>query len=133
MEPLADGMTEDLITALSKVAWLFVAARASSFACKGEALGTAQTARKLGVRYLLAGALRQEAGRRRITVQLIDAIADHQIWAERYDRDFIERLAVQDEICEHVVAAIEPQPYIAHQVRAPPTSPPTLNPWASTL
>ena len=129
LESLADGMTEDLITALSKVGWLYVATRASSFACKGQALGTAQAARKLGVRYLLAGALRQETGRRRITVQLIDAIADHQIWAERYDRDFIDRLAVQDEICEHVVAAIEPQLYIAEQVRVQRKSPANLNGW----
>jgi tetratricopeptide (TPR) repeat protein len=77
----------------------------------------------------LAGALRQEAGRRRITVQLIDAIADHQIWAERYDRDFVERLAVQDEICEHIVAAIEPQLYIAEQVRVQRKSPANLNGW----
>ena len=129
LESLADGMTEELITALSKGGWLFVATRASSFACKGQALGTAQAARKLGVRYLLAGALRQEAGRRRISVQLIDAIADHQIWAERYDRDFIDRLAVQDEICEHVVAAIEPQLYIAEQVRVQRKSPANLNGW----
>ena len=129
LESLADGMTEELITALSKVGWLYVATRASSFACKGQVFGAAQVARKLGVRYLLAGALRQEVGRRRITVQLIDAIADHQIWAERYDRDFIDRLAVQDEICEHVVAAIEPQLYIAEQVRVQRKSLANLNGW----
>jgi TolB-like protein len=128
-EFLADGMTEDLITALSKVRWLFVATRASSFACKGQALGTAQAARKLGVRYLLAGALRQEGGRGRITVQLIDAIADHQIWAECYDRDFFNWFTVQDEICEHVVAAVEPQLYIAEQLRIQRKSPINLNGW----
>ena len=77
----------------------------------------------------MAGALRQETGRRRISVQLIDAIADRQIWAERYDRDFIDRFTVQDEICEHVVAAIEPQLYIAEQVRVQRKSPANLNGW----
>jgi TolB-like protein/Flp pilus assembly protein TadD len=129
LESLADGFTEELITALSKVGWLYVATRVSSFACKGQALATAQVARKLGVRYLLAGALRQEAGCRRITVQLIDAIADRQIWAERYDGGLIERLTVQDKICEQVVAAIEPQLYIAEQIRIARKSPANLNTW----
>jgi TolB-like protein len=128
-ESFADGMTEDLITALSKVRWLFVASRVSSFACKGQALGTAQAARKLGVRYLLAGGLRQAADRRRITVQLVDGIAGHQIWAECYDRDFINWFTVHDEICEHVIAAIEPQLYTAEQLRIQRKSPVNLNGW----
>jgi len=117
LESIADGMTEDLITVLSKVGWLFVATRVSSFACKGQILGTAQIVRKLGVRYLLAGSIRQVAGRQRITVQLVDGIADRQIWAERYDRDIIDSFTVQDKICESVVAMVECQLFLAEHLR----------------
>lgn len=126
---LADGITEDLITTLSKVSWLFVATRASSFACKGQTIGTTQAARKLGVRYLLDGSIRRAAGRLRITVQLVDGFADHQIWAERYDLDSRDDFIMQDEICAQVLAGVEPQLYLAEHFRTQRKSPENLNAW----
>lgn len=128
-QKFADGVTEDLITALSKVGWLFVATRASSFACQGQTTGAAQTARRLGVRYLLDGSIRRTGGRRRITVQLIDGLADHQIWAERYDLDIGDDFSVQDEICAKVLAAVEPQLYLAEHFRTQRKSAENLNAW----
>ncbi len=129
LEPLADGITEDLITALSKIGWLFVATRASSFACKGQTAGTTQVARKLGVRYLLDGGIRRIADRLRVTMQLVDGLADHQVWAERYDLDIGDGFTMQDEICAKVASAIEPQLYLAEHLRAQRKSPEALSGW----
>jgi adenylate cyclase len=108
-EYFADGITEDIITALSHFRWFFVIARNSSFVYKAKATSVNQVARELGVRYLLEGSVRKSAGRVRITAQLIDATTGSHIWAERYDRDLTDIFAVQDEITEQVAGAIEPE------------------------
>ncbi len=126
---LGDGLTEDLITALAKVSWLYVATRASCFACKGQPLGAGQIARKLGVRYLVDGSIRRLAGRIRITVQLIDGLAEHQIWAERYDLDGGANFKLFDRICEKILAAVEPHLYLAEHFRAQRKPAMQLNAW----
>ncbi len=86
-EYFADGMVEDIITGLSRIHWLFVIARNSSFTYKGRAVDVKQVGRELGVRYVLEGSVRKAADRVRITGQLIDAATGAHLWAERYDRD----------------------------------------------
>ena len=103
-----DGMVEDIITGLSRIRWLFVIARNSSFAYKGKTPDIRQVGRELGVRYVLEGSVRKAAGRVRITTQLIEAEAGRHIWAERYDRAIDDIFAVQDDITLSTVAAIEP-------------------------
>lgn len=104
----ADGMVEDIITGLSRIKWLFVIARNSSFTYKGRAVDVTQVGRDLGVRYILEGSVRKAANRVRITGQLIDAADGSHLWAERYDRDLTDVFALQDEITLSVVSAIEP-------------------------
>ena len=104
----ADGMVEDIITGLSRIKWLFVIARNSSFTYKGRAVDVKQVGRELGVRYVLEGSVRKAANRVRITGQLIDAEDGRHLWAERYDRDLTDMFALQDEITVSVVGAIEP-------------------------
>lgn len=108
-EYLADGITEDIITALTRFRWFFVIARNSSFAYKGRSLDAKHVAQELGVRYLLEGSVRKSGERVRISVQLVDAASANQIWAERYDLALTEVFAVQDEIAERVAGAIEPE------------------------
>jgi adenylate cyclase len=103
-----DGMVEDIITGLSRIKWLFVIARNSSFAYKGQSPDIRQVGRELGVRYVLEGSVRKAAGRVRITGQLVDAETGRHIWAERYDRAIDDVFALQDEINLNVVGAIEP-------------------------
>ncbi len=126
---LGDGLTEDLITALAKVSWLYVATRASCFACKGQSLGAGQVARKLGVRYLVDGSIRRLSGRIRVTVQLVDGFAEHQIWAERYDLDGAVNFKLYDRICEKILTAVEPSLYLAEHFRAQQKSATQLNAW----
>jgi len=102
----ADGLTEDLITDLSKVPELFVIARNSSFAYKGRSVDTRQIARELGVKYVLEGSARRAADRVRINAQLIDAHAGGHIWAERFDRDLADIFAAQDEVIGKIVEAL---------------------------
>src|SRR5262249_7611556 len=97
----------EIITALSKLRWFFVIARNSSFAYKGRAVDIKQVGRELGVRYVLEGSVRKGGNRLRITAQLVDAATGNHVWAERYDRDLADIFAVQDEITERVVAAID--------------------------
>ena len=104
----ADGMVEDIITGLSRIRWLFVIARNSSFAYKGRAVDVKQIGRDLGVRYVLEGSVRKVGSRVRISGQLIEAEDGRHLWAERYDRDLSDVFALQDEITISVVAAIEP-------------------------
>jgi len=103
-----DGMVEDIITGLSRIKWLFVIARNSSFAYKGKSPDIRQVGRELGVRYVLEGSVRRAAGRVRITGQLVEAESGRHIWAERYDRAIDDVFALQDEITASVVGAIEP-------------------------
>ncbi|MGO9330940.1 MAG: tetratricopeptide repeat protein [Steroidobacteraceae bacterium] len=104
----ADGMVDDIITGLSRIKWLFVIARNSTFTYKGRAVDVKQVGRELGVRYVLEGSVRKSAGRVRITGQLIDAATGAHVWAERYDRQSDDIFALQDEIALSVVGAIEP-------------------------
>jgi TolB-like protein/class 3 adenylate cyclase len=103
----ADGMTEDLITDLSKISGLFVIARNSSFAYKGQQVQVRQVAEDLGVRYVLEGSVRRIGDQVRINTQLIDATTGGHVWAERYDRELDNIFAVQDAIMEKVVQALE--------------------------
>jgi len=104
----ADGMVEDIITSLSRLKWLFVIARNSSFIYKGRAVDVKQVGRELGVRYVLEGSVRKAASRLRVTGQVIEAETGHHVWAERYDRTLDDIFALQDELTISVVAAIEP-------------------------
>ena len=101
-------MVEDIITGLSRLRWLFVIARNSSFIFKGRAVDVKEVGRALGVRYVLEGSVRKAGSRVRITGQLIDAETGAHIWAERYDRDLTDIFELQDAITREVVTAIEP-------------------------
>jgi TolB-like protein/cytochrome c-type biogenesis protein CcmH/NrfG len=105
-EPFADGLTEDLITDLSRNTGLFVIARNSTFAYKGKSVDARRIASDLGVRYLLEGSVRRAAGRVRINVQLIDALGGGHLWAERFDRNLEDVFAVQDEVTHKIVEAL---------------------------
>jgi adenylate cyclase len=105
-EYFSDGMTEDLITDLSKVSGLFVIARNSSFVYKARSVKVQEIGRDLGVRYVLEGSIRKAGNRVRITAQLIDAGSGGHLWAERFDRDLTDIFATQDEVVEKIVAAL---------------------------
>src|SRR5205823_2054141 len=104
----ADGMVEEIITGLSRIRWLFVIARNSSFIYKGRAVDVKQVGREMGVRYVLEGSVRRAGKRLRITGQLADAHTGAHLWAERYERSLDDVFAVQDEMTFAVVGAIEP-------------------------
>ena len=128
-EYFSDGISEDIITALSKLRWFFVIARNSSFVYKGKAVHMKQVAEELGVGYVVEGSVRKSGDRVRITVQLNDVATGSHIWAERYDRDLADVFAVQDEITEAIVAAIEPQIYAAENFRAKRKPPDSIDAW----
>jgi TolB-like protein len=104
----ADGMVEDIIAGLSRIKWLFVIARHSSFAYKATPVDVKQVARALGVRYLVQGSLRKDGSRIRIAAQMVEAESGYQLWSERFDRPLDDVFALQDEIALNVVSAIEP-------------------------
>jgi adenylate cyclase len=108
-EYFADGIADDVLTALSKSRWLFVMGRSSAFVFKGKALEIGDVGRKLGVRYILSGSVRRSTSHVRVAAQLVDAENGESVWAERYDRDLTDMLVLQDEIAEAVAAAIEPE------------------------
>ena len=128
-EYFADGMSEDLITGLSRIRWLFVIARNSTFVYKHRAVDVKQVSRELGVRYVLEGSVRRAGNRLRISAQLIDAMTGGHHWAERYDRELGDIFAVQDEITRNVAAAIEPHLLAAEGVRALSRSSDDLGAW----
>ena len=128
-EYFADGISEDIITGLSKLRWFFVIARNSSFTYKGKAVDVKRVARELGVRYVLEGSVRKGGNRVRITAQLIDAATNNHIWADRYDGDLTDIFALQDEITAKVVAAIEPKLLEAEGIRSQNRSPDDLGAW----
>ena len=105
-EYFSDGITEDIITELAKISGLFVIARHSAFTYKGTSVKLKQVGHELGVRYVLEGSVRKAGKRLRITAQLIDAVTDHHLWAERYDRDIDDIFVVQDEVARHVAEAL---------------------------
>jgi adenylate cyclase len=104
----ADGMVEEIITALSRIRWLFVIARNSSFTYKGQAIDVKQVARELGVRYVLEGSVRKAGQRVRITGQLIDAITGTHLWADRFDGSLEDVFELQDKVAVSVAGVIEP-------------------------
>jgi TolB-like protein/Tfp pilus assembly protein PilF len=128
-EYFSDGISEDIITALSKLRWFFVIARNSSFVYKSKAVHLKQIADELGVGYVVEGSVRTVGERVRITAQLNDVATGSHIWAERYDRDLADVFAVQDEITEAIVAAIEPQLYAAENFRAKRKPPDSMDAW----
>jgi len=107
-EYFADGMVEEIITALSRVGWFFVIARNSSFAYKGKHVDVRQVGRELGVRYVLEGSIRKSGNRVRITGQLIEAANGNHVWADKFEGSLDDVFELQDRITETVVAAIEP-------------------------
>jgi adenylate cyclase len=126
-EYFADGITEDIITSLSRHRWFFVIARNSSFIFKGRNVDVKQVGRELGVRYVLEGSVRKIGQRVRVTGQLIEAETGNHIWAERYDRDYADIFALQDEITESVAGAIEPEILVGEGRRALRKSPTALD------
>ena len=128
-EYFSDGITEDIITNLSRIRWLFVIARNSSFVFKGKAVDVRQVSKELGVRYILEGSVRKAGNKVRITAQLIDAQTSAHLWAERYDRDLTDIFAVQDEITENVAGAIEPAILAAEGLRARSRSGDDIGAW----
>ncbi|MGB6349859.1 MAG: adenylate/guanylate cyclase domain-containing protein [Pseudolabrys sp.] len=128
-EYFADGISEDIITGLSKLRWFFVIARNSSFTYKGKAVDVKRVARELGVRYVLEGSVRKGGNRVRITTQLIDAATGNHLWADRYDGDMTDVFALQDEITKKVVAAIEPRLLEAEGIRSQRRSPEDIGAW----
>ena len=127
----AEGIAEDIITELSKFHSLFVIARNSSFAFKGQALEVGEVGRRLGVRYVVEGSVRRAGNRVRITAQLIDAVDDTHLWAERYDRDLEDIFAVQDDVTHAIVTTIEPHLADTERQRARRKPPDSLDAWAS--
>jgi TolB-like protein/Flp pilus assembly protein TadD len=128
-EYFADGIAEDIISALSRFTWFFVIARNSSFAFKGQAIDVKQLAHELRVQYVLEGSVRKVGKRVRIAVQLIDARVDHHVWAERYDRDLEDIFAVQDEITERVITSVAPGIVSAEMQRAHRKDIASLDAW----
>jgi adenylate cyclase len=130
-EFFADGIAEDVITALSRYPSLFVIARNSCFTYKGRAVDVKQVGRELGVRYVLEDSLRKSGNRIRVTAQLVEAETGKHVWAERYDRDLADIFALQDEITEAVTIAIAPAIADAEQQRALRKPPGSLDAWAA--
>jgi TolB-like protein/Flp pilus assembly protein TadD len=128
-EYFADGMSEDLITGLSRIRWLFVIARNSTFVYKHRLFDVKQVSRELGVRYVLEGSVRRAGKQLRISAQLIDATTGGHHWAEKYDRELGDIFAVQDEITRSVAAAIEPHLLAAEGLRALSRSADDLGAW----
>ena len=128
-EYFSDGISEDIITALSRLRWFFVIARNSSFIYKDKAVHMKQIAEELGVGYVVEGSVRKVGDHVRITAQLNDVATGSHIWAERYDGGMADVFAVQDEITDAIVAAIEPQLYAAENFHAKRKPPDSLDAW----
>jgi TolB-like protein/class 3 adenylate cyclase/Flp pilus assembly protein TadD len=128
-EYFADGIAEDIITALSRLRWLFVIARNSSFTYKSKSVDVRQVGRELGVRYVLEGSVRKTGNRVRINAQLIDASDGHHVWADRYDRALEDIFAVQDEMTNQITSAIAPGIVAAEVQRAQEKDADELSTW----
>jgi adenylate cyclase len=126
---VADGLTEDIITALARLRWLFVIARNSTFVYRGRSVDIRQVAGDLGVRYVIEGSVRSAGRRVRITAQLIEAETGKHIWAEKYDRDLQDIFDVQDDITARVVAAVEPHLYVEEGTRIASRPPDRIDVW----
>jgi adenylate cyclase len=132
-EFFSDGITEEIITALSKVPKLFVIARNSTFTYKGKAVSVKQVAEELGVRYVLEGSVRKTGDKVRITSQLIDALTGNHLWAERYDRDLKDIFALQDEITLKIITALQVKLTSGEQARVTGKGTQNLNAYLKTL
>lgn len=128
-EYFADGIAEDLITELSRLRWLQVTGRNSTFTYKGQAVDLKQVGRDLGVRYVVEGSVRKSGERVRITAQLVDADTGNHIWAERYDRELTDIFALQDEITETLVATLQGEVGEFERERAHRKPPESLDAW----
>jgi adenylate cyclase len=117
-EYFSDGLTDEIITALSKVPKLFVIARNSTFTYKGKPVKVQQVSEELGVRYVLEGSVRKAGDKIRVTAQLIDALTGNHLWAERYDRNLDDIFAVQDEITKEIISAMQVKLTEGEQARA---------------
>ncbi len=128
-EYFVDGIAEDILTRLAMWRWLPVIARNSSFTYKGRAVDLKRVGKELGARYVLEGSVRRAGSRVRVTAQLIDTATGHHVWAERYDRELKDIFAVQDEITDSIVAALEPAVGKAETQRARAKEPKNLDAW----
>ena len=132
-EYFADGIVEEITTALSRIKWLFVIARNSSFTYKGRAVDVRQVARDLGVRYVLEGGVRKAGMRLRITAQLIEAETGAHLWADKFDGAVADVFDLQDQIAQSVTAAIEPRLFAAEQTRFQSKRPENLDAWGFVM
>ncbi len=132
-EYFADGLAEDIITRLSRLRWLFVSARNSSFTYKGKSVDAKKVGRELGVRYVIDGSVRRSGQRLRVSSQVIDTSTGLQVWAKQYDVELAEFFAVQDQIAESVIAAIEPQLYAAEYQHFQSSPPDSLDAWGYVI
>ena len=132
-EYFADGIVEDIITALSRNRAFFVISRNTTFTYKGPAVDVARVARELGVRYVLEGSVRRAGNRVRITAQLIDAANGHHLWADRYDRELADVFAVQDEIAQTITGELAPGIIAAEMQQARRKDPGQLDAWDRTM
>jgi len=128
LEYFADGLVEEIITALSRIRWLFVIARNSTFTYKGDAIDVKRAGRELGLRYVLEGSVRKGGNRLRITAQLIDAATGARLWANRVDGSLHEALEVQDRIASGVAGAVETMLRAGERASSPTTGEPALEP-----
>jgi TolB-like protein len=129
----ADGVVDDIITGLSRIKWLFVIARNSSFTYRGRTVDVRQVGRELGVRYVLEGSVRKVSDRVRINGQLVDTVTGMHVWTERYDRKFDDIFALQDEVAVSVVGAIEPSLRQAEVARVKRKRPDSLDAYDLVL
>jgi TolB-like protein/DNA-binding winged helix-turn-helix (wHTH) protein len=132
-EYFADGLTEDIITGLSRQRWFFVIARNSTFAFKGGTVDVRDVAGQLGVRYVLEGSVRKAAGRVRVTGQLIDAVHGVHLWADRYDRELADVFELQDDITNKVIGSVGPQILVAEAARVRRKPPQSMDAWDLVL
>ncbi len=128
-EFFCDGLVEDVTTALSRFSQLFVIARNTAFTLKGRTMDVREVSRSLGVKYVLEGSVRSAGRRLRVNAQLIDAIEDRHVWAEKYDGDIEDIFAFQDDLTERIVTAVAPQVRTAEIVRSRRKSTPDLGVW----
>lgn len=128
-EYLADGLTEDVVTALSKLRGFFVTDRSTTFALKSETMEPRRVAEEMGVRYILQGSVRSAGERIRVTARLTDTETGAQLWSERYDRDLTDIFAIQDQLTESLVGHLSPELYAAEHARLKRRHPKSLDAW----
>jgi TolB-like protein/tetratricopeptide (TPR) repeat protein len=128
-EYFADGLTEDIITGLSRQHWFFVIARNSTFTYKGRSVDVREVAAQLGVRYILKGSVRKAANRVRVTSQLIDVTNSSHLWAEKYDRELTDIFALQDDITNRVIGSVGPQVLVTEAARVQRKAPQSVDAW----